>query len=58
MSLASEMLPLGAPSNSYRRGAHLPGGHAYFHNADGNGIMIIDLYKKYRAAATCHGATS
>jgi hypothetical protein len=23
-----------------------PGGHAYFHNADGNGIEIIDLYKK------------
>jgi catechol 2,3-dioxygenase-like lactoylglutathione lyase family enzyme len=23
-----------------------PGRHAYFHDADGNGIEIIDLYKK------------
>ena len=26
--------------------ATFPGRHAYFHDPDGNGIEIIDLYKK------------
>jgi len=41
------MLPQSAPSNSYRRLAHhVPRPGRLFHNADGNGIEIIDLYKK------------